>query len=527
MSELIELKDKTLIDMLLEEQRQVQTPMGRFAEAAEEAAAEQASRFGDLIPLSAPRAGEQYAFQVDLDRCSGCKGCVTACHSLNGLDENETWRDIGMLVGEGERGPALQTVTTACHHCVEPACMIGCPVDAYEKDEVSGIVLHLDDQCIGCQYCVLKCPYDVPKFSPKRGIVRKCDMCHSRLSSGEAPACVQACPHEAIKIVTVEKEEAVARSQDPDSFLPDSPEPGYTKPTTRYVSKKGLPKNMVAGDSHVLRVQHTHWPLVGLLALSQLGVGGFVAAALDLGSLQCNLGYASFLGAWLVFHLGLVCSALHLGQPLKAWRVFLGFRRSWLSREAVILGACSGVSCVAIGAVAAGLFGYLDEFPWLESLQVGAVFATALLGLVGVFTSVYIYVDTRRSFWKLPYSLSKFYGSVALGACAFYMLAAGGASLAMASAFVGLVVLKLVVEAKSFGDNRSSQGLMESVLNPLWKARLSIAALSCVAAMAATRYEGVVVSSIVLLLVCLGELAERVLYFKAVNAPKMPGGLNG
>ena len=50
---------------------------------------------------------------------------------------------------------------------------------AYEKDAETGIVRHLDDQCIGCQYCVLKCPYDVPKYSKKRGIVRKCDMCYS------------------------------------------------------------------------------------------------------------------------------------------------------------------------------------------------------------------------------------------------------------------------------------------------------------------------------------------------------------
>ena len=74
--------------------------------------------------------------------------------------------------------PYQQTVTTACHHCVEPACLEGCPVLAYEKDAETGIVRHLDDQCIGCQYCVLKCPYDVPKYSAKRGIVRKCDMCY-------------------------------------------------------------------------------------------------------------------------------------------------------------------------------------------------------------------------------------------------------------------------------------------------------------------------------------------------------------
>src|SRR5205085_3191577 len=144
-------------------------------------------------PLAAPGPGEQYAFEVDLDACTGCKSCVVACHALNGLDEDESWRSVGLL--QGARTAAFQqTVTTACHHCVDPACLTGCPVDAYEKDVQTGIVRHLDDQCIGCQYCVLKCPYDVPKYNARLGIVRKCDLCSSRLSAHEAPACAQACP---------------------------------------------------------------------------------------------------------------------------------------------------------------------------------------------------------------------------------------------------------------------------------------------------------------------------------------------
>ena len=67
--------------------------------------------------------------------------------------------------------------------------MIACPVNAYEKDPITGIVKHLDDQCFGCQYCTLACPYEVPKYHAGKGIVRKCDMCSSRLEVGEAPAC--------------------------------------------------------------------------------------------------------------------------------------------------------------------------------------------------------------------------------------------------------------------------------------------------------------------------------------------------
>lgn len=527
MPELIELKDKTLIDMLLEEQQQIDTPAGRFADAAAEVASEGRGAFSDLIPLSTPRPGEQYAFQVNLDRCSGCKGCVTACHSLNGLDENETWRDVGVLIGEAERGPVVQTVTSACHHCVEPACMIGCPVDAYEKDPVSGIVLHLDDQCIGCQYCVLKCPYDVPKFSPKRGIVRKCDMCHSRLSSGEAPACVQACPHEAIEIVTVVKNEMVELAKDGESFLPDSPKPSYTKPTTRYVSKKELPVGLLAGDAHVLRPQHTHWPLVGLLAFSQIGVGGFVAAAISGVALEGGSGNMLLPAAWGILHLGLLCSVLHLGQPLKAWRIFLGFRHSWLSREALVLGACSSAATVAVAAVVAERFGLGDSLSWLAPVGRVSTVSAAFLGLVGVFTSVYIYVDTQRSFWKLSSSLGKFYGSVALGALSLGMVGTHAVSWSLAGALVSVTCIKLVFEKRSFRDNQKTEKLFEGVLNRTWTLRLLVAFISCLLAAAAAFFGGMYISLALVFMVCVGEVLERVLYFRAVNAPKMPGGTNG
>src|SRR5262245_46049612 len=145
-----------LLEELLAEQQRLDTPVARFSTAHERGSSLALSALQtQLIPLTKPQRGEQYAFEVDLDSCTGCKACVAGCHSLNGLDEGESFRTVGLVHGGNKERGYQQTITTACHHCVDPACMNGCPVKAYEKDPVTGIVKHLDDQCIGCQYCTL------------------------------------------------------------------------------------------------------------------------------------------------------------------------------------------------------------------------------------------------------------------------------------------------------------------------------------------------------------------------------------
>ena len=139
---------------LLAEQQQL-TAVERFAQRHSHASAPlktpRAERlYRDLIPASLPGVDEQYAFEVNLDACSGCTACVTACRQMNGLDEGESFRDVGFLIGTQARLPVVQHVTTACHHCLEPACLTACPVNAYDKESATGIVHHLHDQCFGC-----------------------------------------------------------------------------------------------------------------------------------------------------------------------------------------------------------------------------------------------------------------------------------------------------------------------------------------------------------------------------------------
>ncbi len=389
------LTQEALLEQLLREQQTLQTPVALFAKAHESRSVRE--RFAHLIPLSKPEPGAQYAFEVNLDACTGCKACVAACHSLNGLDEDEAWRDTGLLLGT-RRQPYLQTVTSACHHCVDPACAEGCPVLAYDKDPVTGIVRHLDDQCIGCSYCILKCPYDVPKFNLRRGIVRKCDMCQGRLAEGEAPACVQACPNEAIKIRLV-KTEVVPTS---GSLLPGVHDSAYTRPTTTYVTARPVPETALPADAGRLDLDPGHPPLAWMLVLTQMSAGGLLGAALaPLPMPTAALTAALALGFGL---LGIALSVLHLGQPLKAWRAFLGWRKSWLSREILAFGS------LPAGGAAMAVAWWLDLTPGFHLTLV----ATATAALIAVACSVMVYVDTRRPFWSLPQTSGKFFGTTAL-----------------------------------------------------------------------------------------------------------------
>jgi Fe-S-cluster-containing dehydrogenase component/DMSO reductase anchor subunit len=522
-------------------------------------------RYQSLVPATPPGPGQQYAFEVDLDRCSGCKSCVVACHALNGLDEFETWRDVGLLVGGSKSLPVLQHVTAACHHCLEPACMIACPVNAYEKDPTTGIVTHLDDQCFGCQYCTLACPYDVPKYHPGKGIVRKCDMCSARLAAGEPPACVQSCPHEAIAIRIVSQEQVIEDAE-AAVFLPAAPDPNITLPTTTYKTRRAFPRNLLPADYFRTNPQHAHWPLVVMLALTQLSVGAFVAWL----ALEQSLGAA---GAPLLrpMHavnslafglLALGASLFHLGRPLYAFRSVLGLRHSWLSREILAFGAFAALATVYASAILATHVWPVagDLGARVEKLIGSLGWGVAASGAAGVFCSAMIYAFTKRECWSLSRTAIRFALTAAvLGTAATWWsiqlasIVEGSDHMAATVRAIGpamcrtLIVLSTVkllwelgifrhlFEARMTALRRSAL-LLVNELSSATMARFALGLLGGVVAPAMlinilpTFDSGNVVPFVamsgLLFAACLaGELMERYLFFAACAAPRMPGGI--
>ena len=519
---------------------------------------DRAEHYRNLIPLSTPKVGEQYAFEVELDACSGCKACVVACHNLNGLEEDEIWRSVGVLYGGSSQSPVLQHVTTACHHCVEPACLLGCPVNAYEKDELTGIVRHLDDQCIGCQYCILKCPYDVPRYSRSKGIVRKCDMCHDRLAVGEAPACVQACPNSAIRISVVKKQSIVEESET-NLFLPGAPEPSYTLPSTVYKTKRSLPRNLLPADYYSARAEHGHIALVFMLVLTQMSVGAFFmeqvwAAYHPASPLTETFKPVHLIGGWLLGMLGLSASILHLGRPLYAFRAILGLRNSWLSREILAFGIFAGLAtAAALTAWTAQNWGislWPQELGWLAAGS----------GIAAVLCSAMIYIDTHRPYWTTPATAVKFLlTSTVLGLplalmisltasaflpdltvrvvmneqgqtfCRWIMLFTVAKLLCEASIFFHLrrkqftplrrTALLLTEELATVTIKRYFLGILGGIGLPL----LLLNEYSLRPETGFTSNFLIAVSGLMWLSLMVGELLERYLFFSAVVAPKMPG----
>ena len=147
---------------------------------------------------------KQYGFSIDIKKCINCGACTAACKDENNVEKGIR-RVRPIVANEGVKGQEY-TVPSVCVHCAIPLCVEVCPTGALQK-RVDCIVSLDKDICIGCRYCMVACPFGVPQYSDKNGIMDKCAYCAHRIDAkdGRGPKCASVCPTGAITWGTMQE----------------------------------------------------------------------------------------------------------------------------------------------------------------------------------------------------------------------------------------------------------------------------------------------------------------------------------
>lgn len=169
------------------------------------------------------------AILTDVTKCIGCLECVAGCKETNDLplDQPRHWQKNDGLSARNWtsilRPEEGHYVRKQCRHCLEPACAAACPVGALHQTE-KGAVVYDGDKCLGCRYCMMACPYGIPRYDWDQPVpyVRKCILCYERLEKGEQPGCTAACPTGAT--IFGERDELIAEghrriAEKPDLYI--------------------------------------------------------------------------------------------------------------------------------------------------------------------------------------------------------------------------------------------------------------------------------------------------------------------
>jgi formate dehydrogenase iron-sulfur subunit len=172
-----------------------------------------------------------YGILVDVTRCIACEKCVIACVERNGLDPYLAEHDRA-TISDGLSANRLSTVLKvsdsrfarkSCMHCLEPSCVSACLVGGITKAP-EGPVIYDPAKCIGCRYCMLACPFHIPRYQWDKVIpfMVKCDMCYNRVTNERLPACVEACPEGALEFGKRDELLKIARTrlrQNPSDYI--------------------------------------------------------------------------------------------------------------------------------------------------------------------------------------------------------------------------------------------------------------------------------------------------------------------
>jgi len=158
---------------------------------------------------AATDADARMGILIDTTKCLGCRMCERACAAANDLPEptapvdRTAYRPTSptqfTAVNRYETSTGTTMVKRQCMHCLQPACVSACLTRAMHRSP-QGPVSWQSDRCMGCRFCMVSCPFDIPKFEYDSPVprIRKCEMCRERLAAGQQPACVAACPAKAL-----------------------------------------------------------------------------------------------------------------------------------------------------------------------------------------------------------------------------------------------------------------------------------------------------------------------------------------
>jgi len=270
-------------------------------------------------------------FVLDLDRCTGCAACVVACNTENEVVEGLSWRRIRTYNQQRLATAPVFHFTLACNHCLEPACLYNCPANAFTKDPPTGAVLLDQDSCMGCRYCAWVCPYEAPQYNSAGGIMEKCTFCEHRLSEDISPACVTACPTDALRFEREDDPPLVQHPGFPETGLrPAVRVTGDRRRTAPDMTAAPIAVNVIspgpASDWSGFKSESSLWFFTSVATLL---VAWFAAAT----AWSREIPVPVFAGAGV---LAMAVSALHLGRITRIWRAMLNVRRSWVSREVVL-----------------------------------------------------------------------------------------------------------------------------------------------------------------------------------------------
>jgi len=236
-----------------------------------------AAVLGPTRAAAAPAYPEAVGLLYDSTRCIGCRACVTWCKRANELPDDEmeingapynapvdlsaTTKNIIRLAQDGDR---TAFVKAGCMHCLEPACVNACMIGALKKNPTTGVVGYDVSLCVGCRYCEVVCPFNVPKFvwhSALGARIVKCELCRHL---PEGPACARVCPRAAIVTGKVAELKADARrriAQSPAAYYPEvygerdagGTQVLYLAPAAMSPHQLGLPD---VGDTPVPTLSH-------------------------------------------------------------------------------------------------------------------------------------------------------------------------------------------------------------------------------------------------------------------------------